>query len=171
MVRKHCICNEHYNPDKILLKCPSSSCGLWLHEECLISDILEKTYNRLVKGEPAVNGEVKSTEGNLVKKTLFPTEKIKELVTSAKNLRKGSQPDPENKGAATSSLKKIKKKGKGAKAETDDARPWEGKFTATVCKGVDSDKLGRFEITDLRGQEPETWYEDIKCLKCGTTLD
>lgn len=47
-LRRHCICNEYYNPDTIMLKCNNTECGLWLHEQCLIKDVLEKTYKRLV---------------------------------------------------------------------------------------------------------------------------
>ena len=26
-------------------------------------------------------------------------------------------------------------------------------------------------ITDKRGKDPETWVEDVRCLKCGQVLD
>jgi hypothetical protein len=31
--------------------CDNSSCKVWLHKECLIEDILAKTYSRLIEGE------------------------------------------------------------------------------------------------------------------------
>lgn len=40
--------------------CDNPSCQVWMHEECLIDDILTKTYKRLVKdsasAEPGTNG-------------------------------------------------------------------------------------------------------------------
>lgn len=153
-----------------MLKCPSSSCGVWLHEECLIDDILEKTYQRLMKGEQSPNGEIKASESTLVKKALFPAEKLKELVTNSRSSKKDNQPESEGKGESFGSLKKTSK-GRGTTVEIEHAHPWEGKLTATIKKNTDREKQGRFEITDMREQDPKTWYEDIKCLKCETVLD
>jgi hypothetical protein len=38
--------------------CDNPSCKVWLHKECLIDDVLTKTYNKLVSG-----GETISTNG------------------------------------------------------------------------------------------------------------
>jgi len=44
--------------------CENPSCKVWLHEECLIDDILTKTYNKLVtekrSEEPDTNGTAKA---------------------------------------------------------------------------------------------------------------
>jgi hypothetical protein len=44
--------------------CDNPSCKVWLHEECLIDNILTKTYQRLVKNtadtEPSTNGTSKT---------------------------------------------------------------------------------------------------------------
>jgi hypothetical protein len=45
-----------------MMICDSEDCKLWMHEECLIDDILTKTYERLVKDseeEPDANGAAK----------------------------------------------------------------------------------------------------------------
>lgn len=43
--------------------CDNPTCKVWLHEDCLIDDILTKTYQRLVKNsseaEPGTNGTAK----------------------------------------------------------------------------------------------------------------
>lgn len=50
--------------------CDNPSCQIWLHEDCLINDILTKTYKRLVtngaEAEPRTNGtasKMKSKKG------------------------------------------------------------------------------------------------------------
>lgn len=45
------MCREYYNPDKSMLACTNESCNIWLHGECLIDDILSKTYDRLLGSE------------------------------------------------------------------------------------------------------------------------
>jgi hypothetical protein len=66
--------------------CDNSSCKVWLHKECLIEDILAKTYSRLVEGETGTpdaktNGIArtngKKSKGKNRYKGLF-TAKIKE---------------------------------------------------------------------------------------------
>jgi hypothetical protein len=48
-LRKHCICNGYFNPEVAMMICDNQECKLWMHEECLIDDILTKTYERLVE--------------------------------------------------------------------------------------------------------------------------
>ncbi|KAH8602536.1 hypothetical protein B0O99DRAFT_679531 [Bisporella sp. PMI_857] len=55
-IREHCICNGHFNPEVAMEICDNPSCKVWLHEECIIDDVLTKTYNRLQE-----NGETNGT--------------------------------------------------------------------------------------------------------------
>jgi hypothetical protein len=34
-IRRHCVCNGYYNPDRTMLKCPDPNCAIWNHQECL----------------------------------------------------------------------------------------------------------------------------------------
>jgi hypothetical protein len=47
--------------------CDNPSCKVWLHEECLIDNILTKTYERLAKdsaeAEPGTNGAASKING------------------------------------------------------------------------------------------------------------
>lgn len=62
-IREHCICGGHFNPEIAMEICDNPSCKVWLHEDCLIDDILTKTYQRLVKSgseaEAGTNGTSK----------------------------------------------------------------------------------------------------------------
>jgi hypothetical protein len=47
-LRRHCVCNEYYQPDKTMYKCSKRDCETWNHEECLVDDVLEKPYAKHV---------------------------------------------------------------------------------------------------------------------------
>ncbi|KAM0311438.1 hypothetical protein ACHAPQ_012388, partial [Fusarium lateritium] len=47
-----CTCQTPANPDKEHLKCTSSTCGKWMHYECLTHEILVKTLARLATNDP-----------------------------------------------------------------------------------------------------------------------
>ncbi len=166
-IRKHCMCHQYYNPDKTMYKCPHDGCGTWCHEECLINAILEKTYKKLVEDSgPAANGT--ETEGSVlsnvkatITKTLFPQEKLKDPRKSQGSSSSPSKSEPATPKSTSKAKKKAGNKG-----------VWKGMFSAkitngdeTVCRDV------KATITDERGQDPETWTEDVECLKCGKLLD
>ena len=173
-IRKHCICHQYYNPDKTMYKCPHDGCGTWCHEECLVEAILEKTFKRLVEESgPAANGtnaegsvllSVKDTVSNAkgaIAKTLFPQEKIKDLRRSQGQSSTPSKSEPATPKSTSKAKKKIGSKG-----------AWRGLFNAKITNGDETAGRGvKATITDERGQDPETWTEDVECLKCGKLLD
>ena len=161
-IREHCICHKYYNPDKTMYKCPHEDCGMWNHEECLVDEILDKTYRRLVEESgPAANGTettVLSAVKEAVTKTLFPAEKLKDL----RNPRTSKSPAKPEIATPKSNLK-AKRKLNGA------AKRWQGMFTAKIVNSEDGANV-KVTITDERGQDPETWVQDVDCLKCGKIL-
>jgi len=85
-VRHHCICKSPYNPDKLLVGCSKTSCHLWMHDDCIIDAVLQKTYDNLPKddevtvhtnGTPSKNGKGQKTKQKKdVKKDAKPYEGI-----------------------------------------------------------------------------------------------
>lgn len=150
-IRRHCICNGYYNPDKTMLKCPNPKCGIWNHQECLQEAILEHTYRRLVDGEPSKE-----------KTKPFPASKITELKSSAKvesNEQNGQKP----KDTPT----KVSK----SKHLVKHSKPWNGLLKADISVGDQGGNGAVVTITDERAQDPEVWDEPIHCLKCGTDIE
>jgi hypothetical protein len=48
----------------------------------------------------------------------------------------------------------------------------QGMFNAKITNGDEAVGKGvKVTITDERGQDPETWVEDVECLKCAQVLD
>jgi hypothetical protein len=45
------VCKGHFNPEVSMYICDNEDCKLWLHPECLVEDVLNKTYRRLVMKE------------------------------------------------------------------------------------------------------------------------
>lgn len=81
---------------------------------------------------------------------------------------------PSSKSAAakaTPGRKPGRPRKKGAEANGDSSRPWEGLFEATLNVGSGTPTL---EFKDLRegvvGGE-KTWTEAVKCLLCGTQVN
>ena len=137
---------------------------MWNHEECLVDAILDKKYERLVEESgPAVNGTertVLSTVKDLVTKALFPAEKLKDL----SNSHTPSGPI-KSETATPNSTSKTKKKLNGANGR-------QGMFNAKINNADEAAGKGlKVTITDKRGQDPGTWVEDVRCLKCGQVLD
>jgi hypothetical protein len=91
-LRRHCICQEFYNPDKKMIACSNEKCKLWLHTECIIDDVLTKTHNRLVSN----NGPVAKKEEKL--KTELDEESTISTPGAKKNRKKvKDDPEPEKK--------------------------------------------------------------------------
>jgi hypothetical protein len=44
-----------------MMICDDPECKLWMHEDCLIDDILTKTYERVVEDAPEPNGVARPT--------------------------------------------------------------------------------------------------------------
>ena len=144
----------------------------------MIEDVLAKTYKTLVEADTVVASKDSDADAEAItvdttpkkegKKRLFPNSKLAELVNTATGGKLGIGPSNSKKA-----------KGKKAKEETDNKgqdRPWEGKFTATIQQSdegteVENVKTVNFEITDERAQDPETWVEKVRCLKCHAQMD
>jgi hypothetical protein len=138
---------------------------MWNHEECLVDAILDKTYKRLVEESgPAANGTETSvllTVKDALANTLFPAEKPKEP-------RKSQTPISPTTKSEPATLKPFSK----AKKKLNSANRRDGMFKATITNGDEvAGKAIKVTVTDERGQDPETWVEDVKCLKCGQVLD
>jgi hypothetical protein len=149
-IRRHCICEQYYNPDRTMLKCPNPKCGIWNHQECLEYSILEQTYRRLVDVQDPEKSDTK----------FFPSSKIAQL----KSAKKGS------KG-------KNGRKPKGISTKVwllnvaEHAAPWKGLLNAEISAGEKGAGGALVTITDDRAQDPEIWTESIQCLKCGIAID
>jgi len=57
-LRQHCVCGGHFNPDVSMYICDNATCKVWLHKECIVDDVLTKTYNKLA------NADDSSTNGS-----------------------------------------------------------------------------------------------------------
>jgi hypothetical protein len=151
-IRRHCICDEYYNPDKTMLKCPNPKCGIWNHQECLEEAILEQTYGRLVGNQDPPKTKAKPS----------PASTMAQLKSEEKTRSR------EKNGRAT--------KGKLAKVwslkqSAKQSQPWKGLLKAEISVGQRGAGGAVVTITDERAQDPEVWTEGIQCLKCRTSID
>jgi hypothetical protein len=188
-----CKCETPANPDKTLIGCTNSACGKWLHYQCLLEDVLARTFERLGNDKPHID------EGTVVKKEdkeeeraarpLSPTETREEETQPTIDVRGGeaskdavvkqangdapkptetpvsghTTPAPET--SKTASEKKARRKSKA------DSKPYQNLFDAAL-KMDDGPTV--WEIKDLRpnvsGGE-STWTEKPRCLCCGVAID
>lgn len=116
-IRKHCACGSFYNPDRTLIGCSNESCKVWMHEECVVYDVLGKVYARLVP-EDASSAKSAVTTNEASGKT---------SKSSAKRVSK----------AATVSLKKRPWEGKFTASIDTQKAGVAGKVTVTDERGQD----------------------------------
>ncbi|KAH7016045.1 BAH domain-containing protein [Microdochium trichocladiopsis] len=179
---ERCRCNRPENPDKKLIGCTNEECRKWLHDECLIHEALLRTFARLGTNKPHKLAPVKDERDNETdRQPLSPSEsgapptaelcidvKPEEQVTvkmaDVGNVlpiitaeRTGQAPEP-------------KKRGRGRKSDAQEAKPYEGYFSAIIRSDASPPVV---EITDLREEVTgglKEWTEPLDCLVCGQQI-
>ncbi|KAH0544186.1 hypothetical protein FGG08_001631 [Glutinoglossum americanum] len=136
-VREHCICKRSHNPDNLMIGCNNPDCKKWLHEECIIEDVLRKTYRRLVLKEPVTEA------------------------TSPPNVKGSSGANGTKEPWEGMFQAKIKNKDKIATAVITDLRE-DGGENKEESKGEDTSG----DDEEGKEKHPKTWKEDIVCLVC-----
>jgi hypothetical protein len=119
-----------------MIGCNNPNCKKWLHEECIVEDVLRKTYQRLVLKEEVTEAisppNVKSSSG--ANGTKNPWDGL--FRAKIKNKDK----------IATAIITDLR--------EEDDENGEESKEDTSVDDEQDNEK------------HPKTWKEDIRCLVC-----
>lgn len=151
-IRRHCICNEYYNPDKTMLKCPSTECGIWNHQECLEQAILRKTHRRLVQDQKLAEAKTK----------LSPAGKSIEVSAGDKF---------ESPKSGAEKLQELDAKEGSLKDAPKHSSLWKSLLKVDVSAGEKGAGGPLATIQDDRAQVSKVWTESIKCLKCGTSID
>ncbi|KAI1066994.1 hypothetical protein LB507_011624 [Fusarium sp. FIESC RH6] len=188
-----CKCQTPANPDKTLIGCTSSSCGKWMHQECMVHDILMQVYERLGTNKPhrtkglmvekkkleegtdslpSVDVEKQKTQSivNVLDGTTQVNTQVKSAVpeTPRETETPAAGPKP-SRSIATASVDGLPKTGR--KKETADSKPYRGLFEAKLKM---QGRPTAWEIRDLRenitGGE-RTWAEKVSCLECGVNVD
>ncbi|KAH7112689.1 hypothetical protein EDB81DRAFT_873605 [Dactylonectria macrodidyma] len=185
-----CKCETPANPDRMMIGCTSTTCGKWMHEECLNYDVLMRVYGQLRTSKPhqtkgtiakerrrddktacafsRKNGEEEETQSVIDGEAYNNNRLVKKVEGGISRPSKAPAlgPTPSNTDAQTRPTAKKSRKRKGA-----DSKPYEGLFKATLNL---SEGPTTWEIQDLRenvsGGEP-SWSEQVYCLLCGVTID
>lgn len=144
----------------MMFVCDNETCKIWLHPECLIDDVLTKTYKKLVEGEKA------EPETTTVPATLTPVDAMDSDTIESKPVIKDETTIVSKPNGAD--IKEGARKGKHGRLS--GKKIYQGLFKAVI---KDEEKPPKFEITDLRKDTdgPKTWLEPIICPKCGTALE
>jgi len=150
-IRRYCVCNEYYNPDEMMLKCPNAKCGIWNHQVCLEQAILAQTYGRLVGGQKSVGEPSKS----------FPAPRMDPL-KAGKDVGIKQRNGQKRKSTTAQSPP--------SKNSTPQPAPWQGLPKAEISVGERGAGRALVTITDERA-DPKVWTESIQCLICGTSID
>ena len=178
-VRRHCICQDFYNPDETMFKCARTEqgCGIWNHEKCLVDAILQQTYQRLVENSgPAtspsgITGKDSApedpTRDTPMSTGRFPAGKLADLVEDKCTSGTAAETRLPPSILSTKSTTTTNRRGSNV------TRPWIGKFSVDFVKVEETpgSQEVKLMITDERGQDPETWTEAVHCLKCDHVLE
>ncbi|KAI0147584.1 hypothetical protein GGR57DRAFT_247491 [Xylariaceae sp. FL1272] len=179
-----CKCGRPENPDKKLINCANEDCKKWLHDDCLINAVLEKTFKRLgtdkphkttrVKTEdaqrplsPSESGAAQTTQQSIdVKPEDQETIKLADVESSNSTVKAETRIVPIVSGQESKRKGGKSRKSEGKGSETPK---WQGHFTATINEETPS----VIDIVDLRqnvtGGE-KTWTEPAHCLFCGSEI-
>lgn len=166
-----CRCQTPTNPDEVMVGCTNDACNTWLHKDCLVDDILMKTWERkglenstVVKEEEGANGYVKIEQSATPEKFSNGTKRETSSARSTPRRGASSTPVPPASLGRAGSVR-----GKGKKASA--LKPYTGKYEATLRT---DDGPPRFEMQDLRDGVPEAqrqWTESVHCLLCHHVLE
>ncbi|KAH6984197.1 hypothetical protein BKA56DRAFT_630709 [Ilyonectria sp. MPI-CAGE-AT-0026] len=178
-----CKCETPINPDRTLIGCTNTTCGKWIHEECLYHDVLMRVYERLGIEKPQQSKPITGKEGRSdcnAARPLSP-EDVEEKeaqrvdkVDKEVRIREGTPQTPEAiavrpKGLSTDT--RAKPPAKKSHKKITDTKPYIGLFEATLKL---DDGPTMWTIQDLRenvsGGE-KIWNEQAHCLLCGETID
>jgi len=146
-LRQYCVCGGYDNPNLDMYQCKAVGCGLWNHEACLLEDLEEKAWEKFRAGSLSLERELK----------------IKQ------------EPRSDSPSASGASKKPKATKGK---------KPWKGKLEAKVTKTkrTNGEDMHTGMVTQLVPSatskpkatpsfEPRVWIMELKCLKCGESLN
>ncbi|KEY65178.1 hypothetical protein S7711_08286 [Stachybotrys chartarum IBT 7711] len=188
-----CKCETPANPDKTLIGCTNPSCGKWLHYDCLLDDLLTRTYEELgtdkphVSEQPAVKEEKDDEKGA---RPLSPTETRGEETQPTIDVRGGEAtnnvlvkqadgetprttetptPGPIATPVETPAKPLLEKKPR--KRKHTGSKAYQGLFEATLKM---DDGPTMWEIKDLRENVSggdRTWTEQAQCLVCRKAID
>jgi hypothetical protein len=150
-IRRHCVCNDFYNPDKTMLKCPNSKCGIWNHQECLEQAILQKTHEGPADDQNSTEAKVKPVSSSKAQ--------LKVNQDAASKERNGQKP------------KDTPGKVQSTKNTAQQSEAWKGLLKAEIAAGEKGTGGALVTIFDERAKVPKMWVEGLQCLKCGTSID
>ncbi|KAI9835208.1 MAG: hypothetical protein M1819_002578 [Sarea resinae] len=166
-VRRHCICKGYYNPDKMLIGCPNPDCKKWLHKECILADARKRSYDRLVKSEAGETVSTAESEGAGENVSVGDTINVGDTVKAEEEKKAVEEDDDDDDEGPRIRGKRVSPAKQNSKL---DQAIWDTQFSADLTTANKDDTPSKLLITDLRGEEPKSWEEDIKCLACQVTI-
>lgn len=201
VLKKHCVCQQPYNPDTTMYQCKNSECHTWNHEACLLNDIRQRSWDAYKKGTlsdmdihhvKAKNDDKKSILTSLGK---YVHDKVKPAIDAVIDQSVMHDIDGFTDNSITNNHTSPKKKGRSRKSELGDksksstpsiATPWEGKLRTTIIESNDkADEPVLARIEELKGDGSENakkgkkstvtigkkWIIPVQCLVCRSVME
>lgn len=148
----------------MLIRCPSSQCGKWMHDDCLRHDALMRVYERLGKREP----QVFEKEPELKKEE--PEGLVSPPATDTEKKEADDQPSLDDiKLPLFTGLRPVAERASAKKGPRRE--PYKGLFEATIRL---NDGPTVWQVKDLRANADggsKTWLEQAFCLFCNRVMD
>ncbi|KAH6884004.1 hypothetical protein B0T10DRAFT_494175 [Thelonectria olida] len=179
-----CKCKAPENPDRTLIRCTSTSCGKWMHQECLHHDVLMRVYNQLGTNEPQrsepMAGPGDDNNSNttdplsskgLEKEEMQPIigEVDEEVLVQEATPGTPEAGDPRTTEFSTNA--QAKPPANKRRKKSTDFEPYVGLFESTLK--LDDGPI-KWKIRDLREDISggnKAWDEEAYCLLCGVIID
>ncbi|KAH6872034.1 hypothetical protein B0T10DRAFT_499817 [Thelonectria olida] len=179
-----CECMSPENPDAVLIGCSSTTCGEWMHQECLHDDVLMRVYNQLGTDKPRLIEPMSSMGDDSVTSSARPLssegvakEALQLISDEVQNGVRVLEATIETLEAAGPRTKKFgtdaqrKPPANKNRKESADFKPYVGPFRATL---ILDEGLTKWKICDSRDNildGEKTWEEKAYCLLCGVIIN
>ncbi|KAH6883813.1 hypothetical protein B0T10DRAFT_579844 [Thelonectria olida] len=170
-----CKCKTPESPDRTLIGCTSTSCGKWMHQECLHHDVLMRPQQR-----ESMAGLGDDNNGNAtgpLGSQGVEKEEMQPIIDEVDEEVRVQEATPEKPEAGSPRTKEFSPNAqakppvnKGRKKSTD-FKPYVGRFEATLK--LDDGPI-KWKIRDLREDVlggDKAWNEEVYCLLCGIIID
>ena len=174
-LRKFCICGGYDNPGSDMFQCNRVGCGIWNHQECLITNVEERAWGSFKKG--LLGHEVEEQHKTFARKVV---DKVGSMVE--KSIGKSEVKDEDVKIKIEARSDHTSRGSQKPKLAPSKKRPWSGKLEGSISRVSKSPEEATHRATIIQlvpgpdsnprsSFKPKIWNMELKCLRCQHPLN
>lgn len=184
-LRKHCICQEEYNPDTTMYQCSRKDCSMWNHSGCLHRQLMEDLWGKFQKSALTdyLDHKAAALESEKAEKKTSIGEALivgagKAMSTMMHVIERGSEAPANNerkpskvKTANNTPSKKQRKQAGSQIIKDERIQVVIESADAAAGSGMVVAKVKLLPDKASKSKEPQEWTIKLDCLNCRSPLD